>query len=57
VLAVVIVVSSSRLANHYAPYGGWEKVAEGTVSADGVTITTHDSEGIELLSIYGLVLQ
>jgi hypothetical protein len=43
--------------NHYAPYGGWEKVAEGTVSADGVTITTRDGEGIELLSIYGLVLQ
>jgi hypothetical protein len=42
---------------HYAPYGEWTKVAEGTVSADGQTIRTNDGEGIELLSTYGLVRQ
>ena len=42
---------------HWAPYGEWEKVAEGVVDGDGTSITTKDGEGIHLIGTYGLVLK
>ena len=40
--------------NHWAPYAGWTKIAEGKVSSDGKTIVTNDGEGVPQLGLFGL---
>jgi hypothetical protein len=40
----------------WAPYGGWAKVSDGAVSADGKTISTSDSGGLPALSVIGVRL-
>ncbi|MEJ7730939.1 MAG: hypothetical protein WKG00_17190 [Polyangiaceae bacterium] len=37
-----------------APYAGWRKVSDGTVSADGMTISTTAGQGIEVLTTFGI---
>jgi hypothetical protein len=37
-----------------APYAGWRKVSDGTVSADGATISTTAGQGIEVLTTFGI---
>jgi hypothetical protein len=37
-----------------APYAGWRKVSDGTVSADGMTISTTVGQGIEVLTTFGI---
>jgi hypothetical protein len=49
--AVELYLNGNLIFEHYAPYGGWELVGEGTVSADGMTITV---EGIEMLGVFGV---
>jgi hypothetical protein len=52
---VEFYVHGVLIFDHYAPYGGWAKTAEGTVDPGGATISTHNGDGIELISVYGLV--
>jgi hypothetical protein len=40
----------------WAPYGGWAKVSDGTVSADGKTISTVEGGGLPALSVVGVRL-
>jgi hypothetical protein len=40
-------------SEEWAPYGAWQKVSDGKVSADGKTITTT-STGLPLLSTFGI---
>lgn len=40
-------------SQEWAPYGGWQKVSDGKVSADGKTISTS-STGLPLLSTFGI---
>lgn len=44
------------VAEEWAPYGGWAKVSEGAVSADGKTIATDPDGGIPALSVIGIRL-
>jgi hypothetical protein len=41
----------------WAPYGVWQKVAEGKVSADGTTIVSNDGQGLPILSTFGVRLK
>ncbi len=43
--------------DHWAVYGGWTKVAEGKVSADGKTVSTKDGNGIPELGLLGVRLK
>ena len=45
------------LFEEYAPYGGWAKVSEGTVSGDGATVSTNGAEGIPELGVIGIRLK
>jgi hypothetical protein len=51
-----IYIHGTKTYDHYAPYGGWAKVAEAVVNADG-SVTTREGQGIELLGTYGAALQ
>lgn len=42
---------------HYAPYGGWALLSEGVVSTDGMTVTTKDGMGVEMLGVFGVSLK
>jgi hypothetical protein len=42
------------VAQQWAPYGGWAKISDGVVSADGATVTTDDSGGLPALSVVGI---
>ena len=53
---VEIYVHGTKTYQHYAPYGGWAKVADAVVSADGMTISTVQGQGIEVLGTYGVRL-
>ena len=53
--AVGIYLHGNLTFKHYAPYGQWERIASGIVSADGASVSTTD--GIELLGLYGVALE
>jgi hypothetical protein len=38
----------------WAPYGGWGKVSDGAVSADGASVVTDEAGGIPILSVIGI---
>jgi hypothetical protein len=44
------------VAEEWAPYGGWAKVSDGSVSADGKTIATDPDGGLPALSVVGIRL-
>ncbi|MEZ4442830.1 MAG: hypothetical protein R3B72_27285 [Polyangiaceae bacterium] len=52
---VEIFLNGTLTFNHYAPYGEWEKVAEGVVTAAGVE--TKGAEDIKVLGTYGVRLK
>jgi hypothetical protein len=52
--AVEIYGQSLDTGQEWAPYGGWAKLGEGTVSADGKTVSTNDGAGIPVLLTLGL---
>ncbi len=54
---VEFMLYGTRIYNHYSQYGEWSVVSEGTVSGDGVTVTTNDGEGIPDLGLYGVRLK
>jgi hypothetical protein len=40
-----------------APYGGWAKISDGKVSADGATISTAADQGMLVLTTFGVKLK
>jgi len=42
---------------YFSLYGGWTKVSEGSVSADGNTVSTNDGEGLPELGVVGIRLK
>lgn len=46
-----------EVGQDWAPYAGWAKVSDATVSADGSEVVTDDGGGIPLLSTFGLKLK
>ncbi len=49
-------VMTTDAAQEYAPYGGWAKISDGTVSADGKTVTTDAQSGFKYLDNFALRL-
>jgi hypothetical protein len=54
--AVEVYLHGIEVNEAWAPYGGWAKVSDGTVSADGKTISTAEGGGIPALSVIGVRL-
>lgn len=52
---VEIFIHGTRTFRHYAPYGGWSKVAEATVNGNRVEL--KDGESIEILGVFGARLK
>jgi hypothetical protein len=52
--AVEFWVHGVDIAEEWAPYGGWAKTSDGTVSSDGTTVSTDDGQGIRTLSVFGV---
>lgn len=52
---VEIYVHGTRTFRHYAPYGGWAKIAEATVNGNSVEL--KDGESIEVLGVFGARLK
>jgi hypothetical protein len=46
---VEFFVQEVNVGEHFGAYGTWNKVSEGTVSADGQTVSTNDGEGMPVL--------
>lgn len=46
---VEFFVQEVNIAEHFGAYGTWNKIGEGTVSADGETVSTNDGEGLPVL--------
>jgi hypothetical protein len=38
----------------WAPYAGWAKVSDGTVTADGKSVETDAAQGIPVLGLFGI---
>jgi hypothetical protein len=51
---VEFFVHGVSIDEQWAPYGGWTKVSEGSVSADGTLITTAESGGVPVLGVIGI---
>jgi hypothetical protein len=54
---VEIYIHGTKTFQHYAPYGGWAKVADAAVSSDGMTVSTVAGQGVEVLGTYGARLK
>jgi hypothetical protein len=52
--AVEFWVHGLDISESWAPYGGWAKVSDGAVSADGTTIRTAAGQGLPVLSTFGI---
>lgn len=52
--AVEVYLHGIDVAEDWAPYGGWAKVSDGTVAADGITISTAEGGGLPALSVIGV---
>jgi hypothetical protein len=51
---VEFFLHGTDIIERWAPYGGWAKVSDGEVSADGDVIETDPSGGIPVLSVVGV---
>jgi hypothetical protein len=53
--AVEVFIHGVSVEEEWAPYAGWAKVSDATVSADGQSVVTDDGEGqgIPYLSVFG----
>jgi hypothetical protein len=51
---VELFVNGVDLVEEFAPYGGWAKVAEGTVTEDGLFVATKPGEGLPILGSFGV---
>jgi hypothetical protein len=54
---VEFLLYGTRTFQHWTTYGIWEVLSEGTVSADGNTVSTNDGEGIPDLGLLGVRLK
>jgi hypothetical protein len=45
------------IVEDYAPWGGWGKVSDGVVAADGTAVSTDPDEGIPVLGVIGVRLK
>ena len=45
-----------EVAEEFAPYGGWAKVSDGAVTADGSAVETDDAGGLPIISVVGVRL-
>lgn len=54
--AVEFYLHGVDVAEEWAPYGGWAKVSDGQVAADGKTVSTADGGGLPSLSVVGVRL-
>lgn len=55
--AVEFWVTTNDTGQSYAPYGGWKKISDGTVSADGTSVSTSGSQGFNVLENFALRLK
>lgn len=53
---VEVFLHGIDVGEEWAPYGGWAKVSDGEVSADGKTVATVPSGGLPSLSVVGVRL-
>lgn len=54
--SVEVFLHGIDVGEAWAPYGGWAKVSDGAVSADGATIATSAGGGLPALSVVGVRL-
>ncbi len=54
---VEFLLYGTRIFNHWTEYGTWSVLSDGTVSADGTTVSTNDDEGIPDLGLLGVRLK
>ncbi|MCC6214999.1 MAG: hypothetical protein IT376_09030 [Polyangiaceae bacterium] len=54
--SVEVLVHGAAIEEAWAPYGGWGKVSDAVVSADGARVETVEGGGLPLLSAIGLRL-
>jgi hypothetical protein len=52
--AVEFYAYGVETGQEWAPYGGFTKIADGTVSADGATVSTNDGAGFPVLETFGV---
>jgi hypothetical protein len=52
--AVEFWVMTTDTGQTYAPYAGWAKMSDGTVSADGKTVSTDDAQGFIFLENFAI---
>lgn len=52
--AVEFWIHGVGVEEYYVPYGGWAKISDGTVSADGKTISTSPGGGLPILTVFGV---
>jgi hypothetical protein len=50
-------LAGTNLMQEWAPYGGWGKVSDGVVSADGTTVSTNVGEGLPVLGTIAVRLK
>jgi hypothetical protein len=51
---VEFFIHGLEISQEYALYGGWGKVSDGAVSADGKTVETAADGGLPILSNFGI---
>lgn len=47
---VEFFIQGVEIGQHWAPYGEWQKVSDGKVSANGMEVVTADGQGLPVLS-------
>jgi hypothetical protein len=55
--AVEFWITTIDSGQTYAPYGGWKKISDGTVSADGVSVSTSGGQGFNFLQNFAVRLK
>ncbi len=51
---VEFVIHGVDVSQEWAAYGKWQKVSDGKVSADGLTVSTVDGGGLPVLTAFGV---
>ena len=55
--AVEFFVNGLDVTEQWSPYGGWAKISDGVVSADGMTVSTATDGGLPILETIGVRLK
>lgn len=51
---VEVFLHGTRIQEEWAPYGGWAKVSDAIVTADGSSVVTVEGSGLPILGVIGL---